>query len=97
MNTFFSFEGLNFGRLDVKAESLEALKQGNFLLLEINGAKAEPVHIYDPQMSIYKIMSDIRFHWNTLFHIVKENISHAKNPSSVEGLKSFRSLKKSVG
>ena len=35
--------GVNFGRLDVKAASLEALKKGEFKLLEINGAKAEPV------------------------------------------------------
>lgn len=97
MNEFFSFKGLNFGRLDVKASSLEALKNGDFLLLEINGAKAEPIHIYDPKMSVFKIMGDIRFHWNTLFHIVKENISQSKSPSSAEGLKSFRSLKKSVG
>lgn len=97
MNDFFStMTGVNFGRLDVKAASLEALKKGEFKLLEINGAKAEPIHIYDPKINFIDIIKDISFHWNTLFHIVQENISQVKSPSSAEGIKSFRSLKKSV-
>lgn len=98
VNDFFGdIQGINFGRLDVKAESLDSLKIGRFILLEINGAKSEPIHIYDPQMSLWTIFKDIRFHWNILFHIVRENSSLSSRPSSTEGLKSYWSLKKSVG
>ena len=96
MNNFFTgINGLNFGRLDLKADSIDDIKNGNFKLLEINGAKAEPIHIYDPTMSISSMMKDISFHWRTLFKIVKEN-QHHQIPSTAEGLRSFRSLKKAV-
>jgi len=96
INDFFSgMEGLKFGRLDIKASSIGDVKKGNFKLLEINGAKAEPIHIYDPEMSFMEIIKDISFHWKTLFTIVKENRDH-KVPTTAEGLRSFRSLKKAV-
>ncbi len=96
IDDFFSeFDGLNFGRLDLKADSIEDIKQGNFKLLEINGAKAEPIHIYDPKLSWSQIVRDISFHWKTLFKIVKEN-SDQEVPTTAEGWKSFWSLKKAV-
>ena len=96
IDDFFSeFEGLNFGRLDLKAESIADIKLGNFKLLEINGAKSEPIHIYDPELSWSQIVRDISFHWKTLFKIVKEN-SDQQVPTTAEGWKSFWSLKKAV-
>lgn len=98
INRFFeNMEGLNFGRLDIKSKSVEALKMGEFKLLEINGAKSEPIHIYDPKVGWWEAIKDISFHWRTLFDIVKENRYYTKDPSSSEGLKSYWSLKKSVG
>jgi hypothetical protein len=96
IDDFFSeFDGLNFGRLDLKANSIDEIKQGNFKILEINGAKAEPIHIYDPELSWSQIVRDISFHWKTLFKIVKEN-SDQEVPTTAEGWKSFWSLKKAV-
>ncbi len=96
IDDFFSeFDGLNFGRLDLKADSIADIKDGTFKLLEINGAKAEPIHIYDPELSWSQIVRDISFHWKTLFKIVKEN-SDQKVPTTAEGWKSFWSLKKAV-
>ncbi len=88
--------GMNFCRLDIKAESLAALKEGKFKLLEINGAKSEPLHIYDPNMSFSEIIKAIRFHWTTLFRIVRDNIDGVELPSSMEGIRAYYTLKKLV-
>ena len=93
-NFFKEISGINFGRLDVKAHSMTALKKGDFRILEINGAKSEPLHIYDPQMSLIDIITTISQHWQTLFRVVKENIASTNYPSSMEGIRAYRSLKK---
>ena len=64
---------------------LEDLKNGRFKLLEINGAKSEPLHIYDPNLSLSQVVNDISLHWKTLFGVVKENIATTEFPSSMEG------------
>jgi hypothetical protein len=54
-------EGFYFGRLDIRYSSWEELKNGNFSIIELNGAGSEPTHIYDPKHSIFlrgKISSD---------------------------------------
>lgn len=88
--------GMHFCRLDLKANSLAALKNGEFKLLEINGAKSEPLHIYDPRMSFGSVLSAIREHWTILFRIVRSNIDSVDIPSSMEGIKSYYALKKLV-
>lgn len=49
-----------FGRFDVRFESLEDLQAGRgFKIVEINGAGAEAVHIWDPDVSVlegYKVL-----------------------------------------
>jgi hypothetical protein len=40
--------GIHYGRLDVRAPDDEALQQGRFLVMELNGVTSEPGHIYDP-------------------------------------------------
>ena len=95
-NFFQKVSGMNFCRLDVKAQSFHALQNGEFKLLEINGAKSEPLHIYDTSVSFLKIVYAVHLHWTTLFKIVKKNIKAAKFPSSREGIRSYYSLKKLV-
>ncbi|MFT4094342.1 MAG: hypothetical protein QM640_11950 [Niabella sp.] len=63
-----------YGRYDIKAASVEALKQGkNFTILEYNGAGAEPNHIYDCGMSLWKAYGIILTHWKALYKISKYN------------------------
>ena len=41
--------GFDFGRLDVRATSAEALARGEgFKVIEVNGASSEPAHVYHP-------------------------------------------------
>jgi hypothetical protein len=63
-----------YGRYDIKTTSVEDLKQGkNFQILEFNGCGAEPNHIYDCGMSIWKAYGTILHHWKMLYHISSYN------------------------
>jgi hypothetical protein len=69
--------GFFYGRYDIKANTIEDLKQGkNFIILEYNGAGAEPNHIYDCGMSLGKAYKTILHHWKVLYKISRYN---AKN------------------
>ena len=66
-----------YGRYDIKTTSIEDLKKGkNFLILEFNGCGAEPNHIYDCGMSIWKAYGVILTHWKALYRISRYNHKH---------------------
>lgn len=44
-----SMTGFHYGRFDVKFASVEALRQGRFTILEVNGAGAEAIQFWDPK------------------------------------------------
>lgn len=63
-----------FGRLDIRYDTWEALKQGkNLAIIEVNGAGAEPTHIYDPGRSIFFAWKEIVRHWIILNRISRMN------------------------
>ncbi|MBI5371470.1 MAG: hypothetical protein HZA79_05520 [Sphingobacteriales bacterium] len=63
-----------YGRYDIKTSSIEDLKLGkNFLILEFNGCGAEPNHIYDCGMSIWKAYGTLLQHWKALYQISRYN------------------------
>ena len=63
-----------FGRLDIRYRDWEALKRGeDFVMLEVNGAGAEPTHMYDPRHSIFWAWREIIRHWVWLFKISRAN------------------------
>jgi len=63
-----------YGRYDIKTTSIEDLKQGkNFLILEFNGCGAEPNHIYDCGMNLWKAYGVLLIHWNALYRISRYN------------------------
>ena len=67
-----SLEGILFARYDLKCASLEALRKGrDFAIMEINGAGAEPAHIYDPENALLRAYHDMYRHWNALFRVSK--------------------------
>jgi hypothetical protein len=87
--------GFYFGRLDIRFESWEALKQGkNFSIIEVNGAGSEPTHIYDPRHSLFFAWKEIIRHWFLLFRISR--INHKKGHRYLswrEGIGMFREAK----
>jgi hypothetical protein len=66
--------GFYFGRLDIRYNTLEELKQGkNFSIIELNGAGSEPTHIYDPNHSVFFAWKEIIRHLNLLYLISNKN------------------------
>lgn len=59
-----------FGRFDLRCASMDDLRQlKNFKILELNGAGAEPAHIYQPGSSLLKAYKDIFWHLRVLAEI----------------------------
>jgi hypothetical protein len=76
MDLFASeLDGWYYGRLDVKFNSLEELKQGlNFKVLELNGVISEPTHILDPYNgTFFSALKSIREHWKIIYKISRIN------------------------
>src|SRR5436189_443984 len=67
-------KGFYFGRLDIRYNDWEELKQGkNFSIIELNGSGSEPTHIYDPRHSVFWAWKEIAKHWKILYQISKLN------------------------
>lgn len=63
-----------FGRFDLKCQSYKDLRHlKNFKILELNGAGAEPGHIYQPGYSLVKAYKDILWHLKVLAEISAQN------------------------
>ncbi len=66
--------GTFFGRFDVKCNSIETLSKGeDFAILEWNGAKAEPIHIYHPGFPLLRAYRDLFAHWHNIYRISMAN------------------------
>jgi hypothetical protein len=67
-------KGFYFGRLDIRYNDWEELKQGkNFSIIELNGSGSEPTHIYDPRHSVFWAWKEIAKHWKILYRVSKLN------------------------
>jgi hypothetical protein len=74
-------DGFYFGRLDVRYNTWEELKQGkNFSIIELNGAGSEPTHIYDPKHSIFFAWKEIIRHLNIMWRISRMNHHPKERP-----------------
>ncbi len=76
-----SFENLNtkinlfnYARYDIMCNSIEDFLQGKMIILEINGVKGEPIHIYDMKYNLYQAYKEIFKHWGFIMKISKRNI-----------------------
>ncbi len=78
----------NYSRIDLKCASVHEFLQGKFKVLEINGVKGEPIHIYDRKTSILKAYGEIFKHWEYILEISQRNIRNgATCPGLFEGLR----------
>ena len=69
-----SLPNFHYGRFDVRAESEEAFRMGKTMsVMEVNGANAEPAHIYQEGTPLIKGLITLVQYWNTLFSIAMEN------------------------
>lgn len=61
------------GRFDVKATSVEAMENGEFKIIEVNGVNSEPCHIFHPDRSLFLAWRDLFKHWKRIADISIEN------------------------
>lgn len=83
--------GFYYGRLDIRYNTLEKLREGEFSIIELNGAGSEPTHMYDPAHSLFDAWRFIVQHWLILFKISR--INHARGVpymSRKDGIKMFK-------
>lgn len=84
--------GFYFGRFDLRCNSIEDLKIGkNIAILELNGAGAEPAHIYHPGFSFFKAQRVIIEHYKMMYQAAIEN---HKNGVPYMSFKSFIDTRK---
>ncbi len=81
-----------FGRFDLRCRSYEDLKQlKHFKILELNGAGAEPGHIYQPGYALIKAYKDIFWHLKVLSDISAQNKKRGFQYSSFsEGIRKWK-------
>lgn len=82
---FDDIPGFHYGRLDVKFRDLESLMAGrDFVIMEINGASSESIHIWDRDATLPAALSTLTEQYKTLFHLGDANRrrGHAAPPLS---------------
>jgi hypothetical protein len=80
-----------FGRFDIRFKSWDDLRAGkNFVIIELNGAGAEPTHMYDPRHSLFFAVKEIIRHWAIMCKIARVNHKLGFTyPSFREGVEIF--------
>lgn len=67
-------DGFYYGRFDLRCSDLEDLKMGkNFSIIELNGANAEPAHMYDPKHSFFYAQRTLWAHYKWMYKIASHN------------------------
>lgn len=74
----------HYGRLDVKYPDLDALRAGRGLeIIEINGASAESIHIWDADTRLSEAIGTLLWQYNTLFRIGALNRRRGHRPPGI--------------
>lgn len=73
-----------FGRFDVRFKSTELLKSAeDFSIIEINGAGSEPIHAWDPEISLFNLYRELFKTQRLLFKIAAENRKRGFKPDTI--------------
>jgi hypothetical protein len=82
----------HYARYDIKCSSEEALMNGRFKILEINGVKGEAIHIYDPKSTLLGAYREIFRHWSFIRRISQRNAQEGMKQTGIrEGIAILRS------
>lgn len=86
-----SINGFYYGRFDLKCTSIEDLIMGkNISILELNGAGAEPAHIYQPGFSFFKAQSVLAKHYKMMFEAAVANQNKGIDFMSYQSIQATR-------
>lgn len=70
-----------FGRFDIRFESLERLLAGEgFSIIEINGAGAEAIHVWDPEVPLRTVYRELFQAQDLMFEIAARNRARGYRP-----------------
>jgi pimeloyl-ACP methyl ester carboxylesterase/membrane protein DedA with SNARE-associated domain len=83
------FSGFYFGRYDVRAESDEALQQGRFKVIELNGVASEATSIYDPRHRLIDAYRILKQQWRIAFEIGAANRAAGARPATLNELRAL--------
>lgn len=72
LGVFAETPGFNYGRLDIKSSSIEDLKRGEFVVIEVNGVSSLPTHMFDPKYSLQQSYQHFFTHARHLVCAAKE-------------------------
>lgn len=87
-------DGFYFGRYDLRTASYEDLVAGRVKIMELNGAGAEPSHIYHPGASLREAYRVLFHHWKMLYRISAANHTlGTAYPSLKTGLSEYRKIR----
>lgn len=78
--------GIHYGRLDVRTENEQALREGKFTILELNGVSSEPGHIYDPSLSIFACWRELLRHVKHLPELSRAMSAEGARPVTLQML-----------
>ena len=73
--------GFHVGRFDVRYEDLRALRRGEFVIVELNGAGAEPTQVWDPRRSVAGVYAGLLAQWRTVYRVGAENRRRGARPA----------------
>ncbi len=79
-------EEFYFGRYDVRAASIEAFKQGDIRIIEVNGVTSESTNMYDPSYSVFNAYRILCKQWKKAFEIGEKNIQRGYQSMSIGDL-----------
>ncbi len=89
--------GFHMGRLDLRTESWEALLQGHYQIIELNGAASEPTHIYQPGFSFFEAQKTLFKQWHLMASIAKEVLkSNYQLPPILQTFRDFSAYKQQI-
>jgi hypothetical protein len=94
-NLSMKIKGFYFGRYDLRCRSIEDLKMGkNISILELNGAGAQPAHIYNPGFSFLEAQYVLAKHYKMMFEAAVENNRKGIRYMSYQSFKRTKKLEK---
>ena len=74
------------GRFDVRYQTLDHLRRGEFTIMEVNGAGSEAVHAWDPKYSIPDVYRIVFAKQRLLFALAAANRARGHKPVGVVAL-----------
>ena len=76
-----------YGRFDIRFKSTDELKVAEgFSIIEVNGAGSEPIHAWDPDMTLFNLYRELFKTQSLMFRIAAQN---RKRGYKTEGILSF--------